>query len=61
VCGLNWPADFELLSVKTAGNFGQPSFGISAFQVAKLGGSLHQLTLSRNSYCLVVFHEKSDL
>jgi hypothetical protein len=58
---LNWPTDFEFLFVKASGNFGQPSFGPGTFQVAKLGDSVHLLTLGWNSYCLGVFHEVSNL
>jgi hypothetical protein len=32
------------------GDFSQPSFGTSAFQVAELRSSPHQLILSRNSH-----------
>jgi hypothetical protein len=39
--GLDWNADYQSLSDKAPGEFGQPTVDTNAFHVAELGGSKH--------------------
>jgi hypothetical protein len=57
-------ASAGLLSISSpclpVGDFSQPSVGTSAFPVAEVRGSPHQLTLSRNSQCSDVVEGKRN-